>query len=80
MNLNNTSHRGATSGGLSLLALSTVIDGKNRFTAAVAIHSMKNLSNSDIEEIKKLHDLHKRSSWIAHKYVVRKNNLSYFLK
>jgi hypothetical protein len=39
---------------------------------------MKDLSNSEIEEIKKLHDLGKRSSWIAHKYGVRKKQLQKF--
>jgi hypothetical protein len=41
---------------------------------------MKNLSNSEIEEIKKLHDLRKRSSWIAHKYGVRKKLIQVFFE
>jgi hypothetical protein len=57
-----------------------IIDGKNRFTAAIPINSMKNLSNSEIEEIKKLHDLRKRSSWIAHKYGVRKKLIQVFFE
>jgi hypothetical protein len=57
-----------------------VIDGKNRFTAAIPIDSMKNLSDSEIEEIKKLHDLPKRSSWIAHKYGVRKKLIQIFFE
>jgi len=39
---------------------------------------MKDLSSSEIEEIKKLHELRKRSSWIAHKYGVRKKQLQIF--
>jgi hypothetical protein len=41
---------------------------------------MKNLSDSEIEEIKKLHHLRKRSSWIAHKYGVRKKQLQVFFE
>ena len=41
---------------------------------------MKNLSNSEIEEIKKLHALRKRSSWIAHKYGVRKKLIQVFFE
>jgi hypothetical protein len=57
-----------------------IINGKNRFTTAIPINSMKNLSNSEIEEIKKLHDLRKRSSWIAHKYGVRKKLIQVFFE
>jgi hypothetical protein len=57
-----------------------IINGKNRFTTAIPINSMKNLSNSETEEIKKLHDLRKRSSWIAHKYGVRKKELQIFFE
>jgi hypothetical protein len=41
---------------------------------------MKDLSNSEIEEIKKLHNLRKRSSWIAHKYGVRKKLIQVFFE
>ena len=37
---------------------------------------LRELTNSDIEEIKKLHNAGKRHSWIAHKYGLRKKKLS----
>jgi hypothetical protein len=40
---------------------------------------MKELSDSEFEEIKKLHNLGKRTSWIAHKYNVRKKQLQMLL-
>ncbi|HKR57852.1 MAG TPA: hypothetical protein VJR67_03185 [Candidatus Nitrosopolaris sp.] len=48
--------------------------------AAILVNNMKNLSDSEIEEIKKLHHLRKRSSWIAHKYGVRKKQLQVFFE
>jgi hypothetical protein len=37
---------------------------------------LKELTNSDIEKIRKLHSAGKRHSWIAHKYGLRKKELS----
>jgi hypothetical protein len=37
---------------------------------------LKELTNSDIEEMRKLHNAGKRHSWIAHKYGLRKKELS----
>jgi hypothetical protein len=36
---------------------------------------LKELTNSNIEEMRKLHNAGKRYSWIAHKYGVRKKDL-----
>ncbi len=40
------------------------------------VDKLKELTNSDIEEIRKLHNAGKRHSWIAHKYGLRKKELS----
>ena len=37
---------------------------------------LRELTNPEIEEIKKLHNAGKRHSWIAHKYGLRKKKLS----
>jgi len=43
------------------------------------VDKLKELTNSDIEEIRKLHNAGKRHSWIAHKYGLRKKELSEIL-
>jgi hypothetical protein len=40
---------------------------------------LKELTNSNIEEIRKLHNAGKRHSWIAHKYGLRRKKLSEIL-
>jgi len=40
---------------------------------------LKELANSDIEEMRKLHNAGKRHSWIAHKYGLRKKDLDEIL-
>jgi hypothetical protein len=42
-------------------------------------YKLKELTNSDIEEMRKLHNAGKRHSWIAHKYGVRKKDLAEIL-
>ena len=40
---------------------------------------LKERTNSDIEEMRKLHNAGKRHSWIAHKYGLRKKDLTEIL-
>jgi len=40
---------------------------------------LKELTNSDIEEMRKLHNAGRRHSWIAHKYGLRKKDLAEIL-
>jgi hypothetical protein len=42
-------------------------------------NKLKELTNSDIEEMRKLHNAGKRHSWIAHKYGLRKKDLAEIL-
>jgi hypothetical protein len=43
------------------------------------VDKLKELTTSDIEEIRKLHNAGKRHGWIAHKYGLRKKELSEIL-
>jgi hypothetical protein len=42
-------------------------------------YKLKELTNLDIEEIRKLHNAGKRHSWIAHKYGLRKREYKIIL-
>jgi len=48
-------------------------------TRSAVVDKLKELTKSDIEEIRKLHNAGKRHSRIAHKYRLRKKELSEIL-
>ena len=49
------------------------------YTRLAIPDKLKELTNSDIEEMRKLHNAGKRHSWIAHKYGLRKKDLAEIL-